>query len=976
MSPTSRSAGWTGVAVSFLAACAVASASACSSDESASPGGEAGSGGTSADGGQDAPGLDADSTEGQSFSTPVDSIALSDTIQAAGLSAPVDMVRDEWGIPHIYAQTLPDASFAQGYMMAHDRFPEMDFARRSASGTLAELLGGASAGLIDADIRMRVHHLRKTATDGFEKLKASSDPTDKLIVAMLGSFSAGVNAYLADLKAGKYTAMPELMAILYMPKKAAAWSEIDTLTLGELQAFNLAFNADEEIHRSLIDAKAAIAFDQATDPSLKARAGIAADFQILSPIDPTHTIQGWTGMGGDSSTAALSTRPNALYALLEADRDTVRGVGLDYAREPSLGSNNWILGPTLSATGHVLVANDTHLDLPNPATFYLSHVVVRGGEFPTNVMGVQFPGIPGVILGMNEHVAWGATVNYIDVTDVYQESVVTCDGSSDPCVLFNGAKVPLTPRVEKIGVGMNGDVTQTVEVTLYDVPHHGPVIPRILQGQHSVEPLGPEEMSIRYTGYESAPLLRAVLGVDRAGTMQEAVASLDKDFRYGGQNWVIGDDQGNFGWTQTIRVPRRAAGHAPWKVMPGDGTAEWGADMDPKYIPHAYNPAQGFLVTANADPIGVTDDGDPFFDEPVVDGSPLYLGASYDPGTRAGRITKRLKALVDAQQKVSLEDMQSIQADAVSEWAEALAPALLDAATALAEELAQSGKHPELSAIAAGVSATTKPLVQKAADSIGAWKSFDTPSGAAEDNPTAEQIADSRAALLLAMWRSQVADAALGDELQALGTDVSSTMREKLLVRMIAHPDQLKTGLSQATGDALLWDDLSTPTFESKREIGAKALVASLDALVKSLGTDFDAWRWGSLHTLTLDFLAPVDLLKIPTKDDPSFPNGFPRHGDNGTVDVANHGLSVTDFSYSSGPAIRFVCDLDPAGAKARNVLPGGEIFDSKSPHYRDQMELWRKNQTFDLAFKDEAVVASASKEYATNKLGRIRFTP
>ena len=104
---------------------------------------------------------------------------------------------------------------------------------------------------------------------------------------------------------------------------------------------------------------------------------------------------------------------------------------------------------------------------------------------------------------------------------------------------------------------------------------------------------------------------------------------------------------------------------------------------------------------------------------------------------------------------------------------------------------------------------------------------------------------------------------------------------------------------------------------------------------------------------------------------------GFPRHGYIGTVDVAGDRVSKTDFTFGHGPAIRFVCELDPAGGpRARNALPGGETFDPQSPHYRDQLELWRKNQTFDLAFRPADVIASAGVEFASNHLGRIRIAP
>jgi penicillin amidase len=459
--------------------------------------------------------------------------------------------------------------------------------------------------------------------------------------------------------------------------------------------------------------------------------------------------------------------------------------------------------------------------------------------------------------------------------------------------------------------------------------------------------------------------------------MKEAVAALDRDFKYGGQNWVIGDDQGNFGWTEVIRVPRRAAGHAPWKVLPVDGSAEWGADMHPRYIPHAYNPAEGFIATANNDPIGVTGDGDPFFGEPVVDGAPLYLGAVYDPGTRIGRIVKRITAMTSGGNKLSLDDLQSIQADAVAEWGEAFLPTLLDAATALSEELASPGSHAELATVAPLATADVKRILPQLLPILKAW-TFDTPSGVAEENPSTYQVRDSQATVVTASWIGHYYDAVLGDEIAKLGVDPGSTYGLKLLARASGHPELLRSGIDPTTHDPVVFDNLTTPAIEGKRQIAVGALVGTIGDLVMQLGGDPAAWRWGQLHTLTLKFnVSLLESLQVPRAQDANYPRGFPRHGYFGTVDVAGRGPSTSDFTYASGPAIRFVCELDPAnGPRARNALPGGEVFDPTSPHYRDQIELWRKNKTFDLAFRAADVVASANKEYAAHKLGRIRFEP
>ncbi|MFO0579187.1 MAG: penicillin acylase family protein [Polyangia bacterium] len=909
--------------------------------------------------------------------SPVESVPLSETVAAPGLSAPVDVVRDEIGVPHIYAKSFADAAFAQGYMMAADRLFMMDLSRRLADGTLSELLGELQPDLIDQDIRMRVHHLARTAAEQLQALRISPAEADRQIVASLERFAAGVNAVIAEAQAGRRK-LPAVLSLLYDVKGTRPWRPEDSVVLALYQAFELSFDADSEISFSALDEQG----DKAGG-TIKA---LSQDLQILAPVDPTFTLpSGWTGLPRKS--AARTQAPKAarrkphragsssMLALLLKAREAVAGLGDDRLLKPALGSNNWVIGPGLSATGRPLLANDTHLSLTNPPVFYLQHIQVTTAEREDSVLGVQFAGIPGVVLGMNRHLAWGATVSMVDVTDVYSEDVVPCDGGTGPCVMFNKKKVPLAPRKEVIAVGRFGKISERRDVLLYDVPHHGPILPRLTR-DHAPEPLGTRELSVRYTGYEPAQIIRAVFALNTARSLEEATQALERDFLVGRQNWVLIDSAGRFGWTQATRIPRRAPRHAPWKILPGDGSAEWRGDLPMRYVPHAVDPAQGYLVTANADPIGVTADNDPFFSEPLVDDAPLYLGADYDPGTRAARITRRITDKTRAGEKLTLADMASIQADHHSRYGELLQPTLLAAAEALEMERAAPGSVPELAMLVAAAPAPVKALVPTALEWIKRW-SFRTPSGVAEDSPTAADVTDSQATLVFAMWLSQLDKVALGDELKLLNVPTGSDSRTKLLIRMCTKPESLKTGIEPKTGDAALFDDVGTAgVTETKRYATARALIEALSTLAGRLGSDGSKWRWGQVHTVTLAFPASLEALDLPPKGDSDYPQGFPRPGGNGTVDVGPHGLSTTRFGFGFGAAMRFVCEMTPEGPRAKNALPGGQVFDPDSPHYRDQLELWRKNQAQDLAFRDDEVLRSAEREQAQRGLGRTRFQP
>jgi penicillin amidase len=492
----------------------------------------------------DAKAHDAVAEVGQFDAGAVNAIPVTQTLTAPVLSAPVDVVRDAYGIPHIYGATLPDVAYAEGYVMAADRFMEMDLGRREGAGTLTEIVGGLDPAVLATDIGMRMHHLTATATTTWQQLQASTDPKDQTLVQAITLYADGINAWEADLAAGRGS-LPSQVAGLYGTKSITPWSPIDSFVLSYLQAFELVYDSDTEITFTQILAAGTSIFDNATNPDLLARKGIGKDFEILSPEDPTYTLpSGWTGMDGDTSEAKagpMRTKHGAraggkpgvklpsgvlattktvtksttreLLALLSGDAKAMRGIGNDRMVYPTRGSNNFILGPGLTADGNVIIGNDTHLSLSNPPIFYLVQLVATGGNVPVNAMGVNFPGIPGIVLGNNEHVAWAATDNYIDVTDVYQETVVNCAdstpyaGTGSPCVVFNGANVPATPRVEKFKIGYNGTFSSTVSETFYDVAQHGPIVPR-LDANNNVLPLGSSELSIKYTGYQPARLHR------------------------------------------------------------------------------------------------------------------------------------------------------------------------------------------------------------------------------------------------------------------------------------------------------------------------------------------------------------------------------------------------------------------------------------------------------------------------------------
>lgn len=901
---------------------------------------------------------------------PLAAVPVAASVSAPGCAdQPVDILRDDRGVPHIYGRGLADVSCAQGYVMTADRLIQMDLARRLASGTLAELLGDLSAAAIDSDIAYRAHHLRATAQQVLDGLKASADPDDQRVLVALQRFAAGANLAIDEFRRGDRS-IPDALALIYDPRAIAPWTEVDSLTIARLQSFELAFDANSELLRTRVELAAADAFNaQSMDPGRRARAGLAADLYRAAPLDPAAVLPDASGCGQAAAPAAPAPpaafqRPRAAPFDYTALVPAVQGIGGDRVTAPARGSNNWVVGPRHSHSGHALLANDTHLDLSNPAVFYLVHLVVPG---ELEVLGVQFPGLPGVVLGMNRALAWGATVSVADVTDVYDEAIKTCDGT--PCVRFGGADVPLKRRVEEIKIGGLGKVRETRQVTLWDVPHHGPILPRIRD--HAVDPLGAREFSVRYTGHQPSNEVRAILNLDRAASVSQAMAAIDRDFRVGGQNWVFADRDGHIGWNTRVELPRRPAGADPSRVLPGDGSAEWQRDGVPADSqPRAVDPACGYLVTANNDPTGASS-GRP---------SAIYHGWDYDPGARAGRITARLRQATQGGQRLDLAALQDIQADHRSFMGAALARVLLEGGDALLGEKTTPGSAAELADLARGLDAAATQRLRDALARVRAW-GFTAPSGLAEE-AGAVQASEAVSTSIFNVWLTELLRRTLDDEMDVLraqpgGAVPGTTAQRRLLFAAALTPEKLTVG--RRGSDSLLFDDLNTAPIEGRREIAARALAAALASLATALGPDPAGWQWGRLHRLTLAPLLPVDALRVPAPRDSRFATGAPRHGDLFAVDVGEYfprrpqDLAL-DYTYGFGPAIRFVAELTPGGPRAYNVLPGGQVFDPASPHYTDQFEPWRQNQALPLAFEQPEVLAAAGREAQAGRPARVRL--
>lgn len=914
-----------------------------------------------------------------------------------GLVDPVHVARDQYGVAHISAQTLPDGAFVQGYVMAHDRLPQMDILRRFGAGTLSELFGSLDPSVIDTDLEMRQHRMKPIAAATWAKLQASTDPADQKLVTLLQRFADGVNAYAAQIRSdanptGTWKLHDDILTS-FDPTRFQPWSPVDSLVLGRFQAFALSYTAPFEIDLTELMQKLDAKFGDPTagdGAAVLARKGITRDILRIAPVGKVPTIDGFPNVATDTgsrSDGGLSTPrttssvpagaapkrpvvPDALFAQARAmfGKDIHDGpfgsLGPHAFMQPYAGSNNWAVGPSRTGDDVAMLATDQHLQLPNPSIFYPTHLQIAEDE--TDVLGVTFPGIPGVILGTNGALAWSGTVSEHDVNDVYLEQIAPCGAGS--CVTFNGAQVPIQTFTETIDIGTLGTILDHRTVTYEVVPHHGPIVPIIDKVNHTlVKRTAASAMSVKYTGYAETYEIRAIWALDHAQSVEEGFRAL-ADFSYGSQNWTMIDNQLNIGWTTQAAVPVRApaaytwnldtnpTGLAPFLVLPGDGSAEWQGTLSTRYVPHVVNPQppRDYIATANADPVGATFDGDAL-NQPMVDGRPLYVGVTYAAGVREERISQLIEQRGVG---ITLDDMARIQHDTTSNVGTKLVPAIL---AALSRLDSTAGAAPDVVPYLAGLSATDRGRLQTARTLLASWTFATSTNGRA----------GSAATSIFNVWMHFFLTNALADELASVGLDLwryDDNFLFRIVYALLVNPDSFVQ--SAQSGQPIVCDDIAAAgTDDSCTVVILRSLVQAMAHLESQFpGAQPAQWDWGKLHRLKIDPLFPNTALSLPPGSEP----GFPKSGDMFAINRSDTSWSGLDFSQSQdGPAQRFLATArrsslgEATPITVKWALPGGVIYDPSSRHYRDLLdEYYLKERHFDAPFTVEQITAAGESRW------------
>jgi len=507
------------------------------------------------------------------------------SLKVAGLEHPVNVLRDRWGVAHIYAENQHDLFFAQGFVAAQDRLFQMELWKRSGQGRLAEVLGPPAL--------FRDINARRLAYRGDMKSEYQSYSPDTKEI--LEAFTSGINANIALRLAKGDSGVPiEFRMAGFRPEP---WKPEDCLN--RMAAFSMTGNATAELkHAEMV---AAVGAEKASrlldlDPKVMLDPVPGIDFSALSPGLLENLI-------GSDSRIKVPT----------------------YYIE---GSNNWTVSGRLTQTGKPLLANDPHRVLAVPSLRYMVHLVAPGWD----VIGAGEPALPGVALGHNQQIAWGFTVFGSDQQDLYLEELNPNDHSQ---YRTDRGWEPLRVRREVFRIRGNSDVTVDLKFT-----RHGPVL---WQNDH-------QALALRWVGMEpgTAGYLPS-LAVDRAGNWEQFSHAMKRWF-VPSENIVYADRAGNIGEYSVGLSPVRKnwTGLLP---VSGTGGYEWSGFIPISDLPHSYNPASGFIATAN--------------NKMIPESYPYNIGFEWSR-YRVQRITQVLAAAASSGHKLTIEEFERLQNDSVS----------------------------------------------------------------------------------------------------------------------------------------------------------------------------------------------------------------------------------------------------------------------------------------------------------------------
>ncbi|WP_169582962.1 MULTISPECIES: penicillin acylase family protein [Microbacterium] len=764
-------------------------------------------------------------------------------VALSGLSDEVSVQRDALGIPTITAATPSDLFFAQGYVHAQDRFWEMDFRRHVTSGRVSEIFGESQ---LATDRFLRTLGWREIAE---QEVAALDDET----LAYYEAYAEGVNAYLADHDGADVSLEYAVLGLQNSDYEIEPWRPADSVAWLKAMAWDLRSNIEEETERAVIAAD--------FTPEQMRELYPTYPFDRNPVIVPSISSVPAVGTAADTAVeqkaaaATASIEWSEVDGVVEAVSALVGGVG------EGIGSNSWVVSGDLTDSGLPLLANDPHLGASLPSVWHQVQLKCRvvSEACAFDVAGFGFSGVPGVIIGHNDRVAWGFTNLTTDVTDLYLEKV---EGDS---YWRDGELVPLDVRTETIEVAGGDDVELEIRSTV-----HGPIISGLTDDHTAIAddpwtgsgggveqpadaPEGDYAVSLQWTALTPATTATAIFTLNLAKDFDDFRAAAQQ-FAVPAQNLVYADVDGNIGYQTPGTLPIRGAGDGSMPQPGWDSAYDWQGFIPFEELPVVYNPDEGYIVTANNAIVG--------------EDYPHFLTRDWDYGWRAARIVDLIERK-SANNPLTAQDMLDIQSD-----------------NAFFLGMRLSGAYAEVETGDEGTDA--------ALDLLRTWD--------------AQNDADSPAAAYAnVLWDE------LAGNLFVTGRENPVPLSDQARLFLVVDELLREPASPWWTNEAI---DVS-----GQEEMLRRSAVDAYERLVALQGENPSKWNWGSLHALSLrsdtfgsSGIAPIEWL---------FNRGPVPAGGGSSVVNATGWVMGEGFSTVTVPSMRMVVDLADFDDSGWNHLTG-----------------------------------------------------
>lgn len=822
-------------------------------------------------------------------------------LKVEGVASRVDIYRDQMGVPHIYASNQHDLFFAQGYVHAQDRFWQMDFWRHIGSGRLAEMFG---EGQIETDVFLRTLGWRQVAEQEYEQLSANPK-------AILDAYTQGINAYLKDHTSTALSLEYAILNILNPSYEIEAWTPVHSLTWGKAMAWDLGGNMSEEIANTLL-------LKTLTPEQLaELYPPYPEDYPVIVPTigenvsDYKYPTSKMLTFNYETSTFGLDQVAHNIGLL-----DGVLG-----PKSSAVGSNSWVISGKLTASGKPLLANDMHLAIQMPAIWYENslHCLPRNEDCPFDVIGFIFPGVPGVVAGHNNYLAWGFTNLGPDVQDLFIEKV---NPDNPNQYEVDGQWIDFETRSETIYVSGGDPLTFNVRLT-----RHGPVVsdaygplkdpiegeepePRIYYEVSndgvSVYPgesnqtwqtfrdkAGldlPENyvIALSWTALSPATPFEALWGFDKAQSWEE-FREAARHWSVPAQNIVYADVEGNIAYQTPGNIPIRKQGDGSLPVPGWDSLYDWSGFIPFEELPFVLNPQSGYVVTAN--------------NQASPRDYQYLIASSWNYGQRAARIVEMIE---NAPGKIDMNYVQQMHGDSKSLNAAVLVPMLL------AVEL-----NPELAEIRDRYLASWD--YQERDDSVA---------------PT----------LFNAFWWGLLSNT-FNDDLPRDFWPAGGSQWIEVMRILVGQPN------------SAWWDDKSTQEkVECRDDIFAIAFSEAVQCqgCIDLFGDDISKWKWGEIHTATFrnDTLGKSGIGLI----EDLFNRG--PYSTSGGESIVNATSWVVGDSFEVQwlPSEREIVDLGDLD-NSLAIFTTGQSGHAYHPHYVDMAQPWVDIQYAPMWWEQESVI-------------------